>query len=78
MSRAVWRWDFSRTAAIPASATMRGPSIPAYSAGTTGVPPSQRWIPVAYSIPYSNANGRACACQPVSAGAKRSLAEGDA
>ena len=45
-------------AGMPACATMRGPSMPAYNAGTTGVPPSQRWMPAAYCIVPSNANGR--------------------
>jgi hypothetical protein len=42
MSRDVWRMLFSRIAAIPARRRILGPSAAAYSAGMTGVPPSQR------------------------------------
>ena len=61
----------------PARRMIRGPSIAAKSEGMVGVPFSHRNASAAYYISVSNANGRACACQPVSAGAKRSRASGD-
>ena len=53
-------------------------AIAANSEGIDGVPLSQRQAPFAYCMSFSNANGRACACHPVNAGASCRVASDDA